>query len=191
MHGDGALTIVGPVTLPLLPFLLQAKETTIILLDPILEVAEGKVQRSKNIFLKRVANIRPAEKYMAENLVWSRRGCVLAALGASMCDRTVVEEAVKQNRPRSFSGLFKNIPPNVNITVLASDPALGAICLLEHVPRDVERLNARVLPALVTAFAIMNGYDDRSKLVKAAKATAIASLPTAAALATMATQPAM
>ncbi|KAG0694005.1 Alpha/Beta hydrolase protein [Suillus ampliporus] len=135
----------GSVTLSLLPFLPKTKETTVILLDPALEITEERIKMSTNKHLKEVANVRAAEEHMAENHAWSRRDCVLRALGISMCDRTVIEGIFGHNKPWSFSGLLKNIPPNVKITVLASDPECGAICRLEHVPRDVERLDARVL----------------------------------------------
>lgn len=36
----------------------------------------------------------------------------------------------------------------MKITVLASDPEAGAVCDLEHIPCDVERLNVRVLPGI-------------------------------------------
>ncbi|KAG2133718.1 hypothetical protein DEU56DRAFT_810359 [Suillus clintonianus] len=61
-----------------------------------------------------------------------------------MCDCTVVQRIIKHNRTWSFSGLFKNIPPHVEIAVLASDPELGGACHLEHVPWDVARLIAKV-----------------------------------------------
>ncbi|KAG1753773.1 Alpha/Beta hydrolase protein [Suillus paluster] len=141
-------SLAGPVTLSLLPFLPKTKETTVILLDPVLEIAEERIEMHTNRFLKEIANVRTADEHMAENHAWSRRDCVLRALGVSMCDRTVVEGIYGHNRPWSFSGLLKNIPPNVKITVLASDPTLNARCYLEHIPRDVERLNARVLTGI-------------------------------------------
>jgi hypothetical protein len=52
----------------------------------------------------------------------------------------------QQNTPWSFSGLIKNIPPNVKITTLVSDPKFDDI--LEHVPSDMERLNTRVLTGI-------------------------------------------
>ncbi|KAG1753770.1 uncharacterized protein EDB91DRAFT_1077475 [Suillus paluster] len=137
----------GPVALSLLPFLPKTKETTIILVDPVLEVAEEKLKVNRNWFLTEMANVRTTEEHMTENPAWSRRDSVLRALGVSMCDPTVVE-VFRQNSPWSFSGLFKNIPPNINITVLVSDPKFSDRCYLEHVPRDVERLNARVLTGI-------------------------------------------
>ncbi|KAG0693395.1 Alpha/Beta hydrolase protein [Suillus ampliporus] len=134
----------GTVALSLLPFLPKTKETTVILVDPALEPTEEITEMVKNMLLNEVANVRTADEHMAENNTWSRRDCVLRALGISMCDRTVVEEMFRQNT-WSFSRLFKDIPPNVTINVLASDPERGAICYLEHIPRDVERLNVRVL----------------------------------------------
>ncbi|KAG1729269.1 Alpha/Beta hydrolase protein [Suillus lakei] len=134
----------GAVTLSLLPFLPKTKETTIILLDPAVELTEETAGKSENWFLKEIANVRTADEHMAENPAWSRGDSVLRALGVSMCDRTVVKGIFEHNRSWSFSSLFKNIPPHVKITVLASDPKLGAICHLEHIPCNVARLNAKV-----------------------------------------------
>ncbi|KAG1753772.1 Alpha/Beta hydrolase protein [Suillus paluster] len=134
----------GPVALSLLPFLPKTKETTVILLDPSLELTEEMVKVNKNRFLKEMMNVKTAEEHMAENPAWSRRDCVLRVLGVTMCDPTTVD-VFRLNSPWSFGGLFNNIPSNVNITVLAADPELRATCLLEHVPHDVERLNIRVL----------------------------------------------
>ncbi|KAG0700630.1 hypothetical protein DFH29DRAFT_931119 [Suillus ampliporus] len=138
----------GTVALALMPFLPKTKETTIILLDPGLEITAEQAEMISDIFTKEVAHVRTADEYMAENNAWSRRDCVLRVLGLSMCNPTDVEATVRDNIPCSSSGLFKNIPPNVTITVLASDPKCGAACRLEHIPRDVERLNVRVLTSI-------------------------------------------
>ncbi|KAG2056001.1 alpha/beta-hydrolase [Suillus hirtellus] len=135
----------GAVTLSLLPLLSNTKETTVILLDPALELTKEIADKYENWFLKEIANLRTADDHMAENPAWSRGDSMLRALGISMCDDTVVKRIFEHNRPWSFRGLFKNISPQVNITVLASDPAFGAICHLEHVPCDVARLHAKVL----------------------------------------------
>ncbi|KAG1850499.1 Alpha/Beta hydrolase protein [Suillus tomentosus] len=138
----------GAVAVSLLPFLPKMKETTVILLDPGLEFTEEQNKMNLNLFLKETANIKPVDVHMAKNPAWSRRDCVLRTLGFSMCDRTAVE-IFRQNSPWSFKSLLKNIPPHVKITVLVSDPKFGVgICDLEHIPRDVERLNARALTGI-------------------------------------------
>ncbi|KAG1809666.1 Alpha/Beta hydrolase protein [Suillus subaureus] len=136
----------GTVALSLLQFLPKTKEVTVILLDPPLEM-EGTIEMDKIWFLNAVTNVKTTEE-LVNDLGWSRRDCVLHALGVSMCDRTTIEGVFSHNRPWSFSGLFKNIPPHVKITVLVSDPKAGAVCHLEHIPCDVERLNVRYLPGI-------------------------------------------
>ncbi|KAG1836407.1 Alpha/Beta hydrolase protein [Suillus subalutaceus] len=136
----------GTVALSLLPFLPKTKQVTVILLDPPLE-REETVEMDKSWVLDAITNVKTAEE-LVDEFGWSRRDCVIAALGVSMCDRTTVEEIFSHNRPWSFSGLFKNIPPHVKVTVLAGDPEAGAICLPEHVPCNIERLNVRVLPGI-------------------------------------------
>ncbi|KAG1729268.1 Alpha/Beta hydrolase protein [Suillus lakei] len=135
----------GPVTLSLLPFLPKTKETTVILLDPALELTEEKIKINTQLVVNEIANIRTPEEHMAENPAWSRRDCISRVLGITMCDRAAIE-MFRQNTPWSFSGLIKNIPPNVKITVLVSDPQYNDI--LEDLPRDVEKLNARVLTGI-------------------------------------------
>ncbi|KAG2040494.1 Alpha/Beta hydrolase protein [Suillus americanus] len=136
----------GTVALSLLQFLPKAKEVTVILLDPPLE-REATAEMDKSAFLNAFANVKTTEE-LVEEFGWSRRDCMLAALGVSMCDRTTIDGIFSHNRPWSFSGLFKNIPPHVKVTVLVADPKAGAICLSEHIPCDIERLNVRVLPGI-------------------------------------------
>jgi pimeloyl-ACP methyl ester carboxylesterase len=79
----------GPVVLSLLHFLPKPKETTVILLDPPLEI-ERETEMHKSWFLNEVANARTTQE-LADDFGWSRRNCVLHALGVSMCDRTTIE----------------------------------------------------------------------------------------------------
>ena len=51
----------------------------------------------------------------------------------------------QHNTPWSFSGLFKNVPSNVKITVLLGDPKISHVCSLENIPRGMKSLDARVL----------------------------------------------
>lgn len=134
----------GAVILSLLPILPSTNETAIILLDPALEISKESVDKYENLFLKEIENARTADDHMADNPAWSRGDSASRALGVSMCDHTVIKGIFKHNRPWSFSGPLKNIPAHVKITVLASDPALGAVCHLEHIPCDVARLHAKV-----------------------------------------------
>ncbi|KAG1729267.1 hypothetical protein EDB19DRAFT_1744073 [Suillus lakei] len=137
----------GAVTLSLLPFLPKTKETTVILLDPILELTKENVKFKTKVILNETTKVRTAEEHMVDNPAWSRRDCILRALGVFMCDPAVVE-MFRQNTPWSFSGLLKSIPTNVKITVLVSDPKLSDNCYLDHIPCDVERLNTRVLTGI-------------------------------------------
>ncbi|KAG1820501.1 uncharacterized protein BJ212DRAFT_1266865 [Suillus subaureus] len=141
-HSFGCL-----ITLSLLPFLPKTKETTVILVDPPLDRTEVQVKKSQNVFLEWTTNVRTAEEYMADNPTWPRRDCMLRTLGVAIVDPNTIE-VLRRNKSWSFSGLLKNIPPHIKITVLASDPKLGANCLLEHIPRGIERLDAKVLTGI-------------------------------------------
>ncbi|OJA12928.1 hypothetical protein AZE42_09299 [Rhizopogon vesiculosus] len=83
---------------------------------------------------------------MAENPTWSRSSCVQRMMGLSVCDPTTIKSLFQRHKPWSFGHLFKNVTPNVKISVLLADPEFKAICHLEHIPRDVKRLDARVIP---------------------------------------------
>ncbi|KAG1775577.1 Alpha/Beta hydrolase protein [Suillus placidus] len=102
----------GPVTLALLPFLPKTHDTTVILLDPALELTDEKIKMNTQLVINEMARIRTPEEHMAENPAWSRRDCISRVLGMAMCDRAAIE-MFRQNTPWSFSGLIKNIPPNV------------------------------------------------------------------------------
>lgn len=142
-HSFGCL-----VTLSLLPFLPKTKETTIILVDPAIEITEVQFNSYQNVFLRWTANhVNTTEEHMVENPVWSRRDCVLRTLGIAMVDPDTVE-VFKRNKSWSSSGLLKNIPPHIKVTILASDPKLDANCILEHIPRDAERLDVKVFTGI-------------------------------------------
>lgn len=86
-HSFGCL-----VTLSLLPFLPKTKETTIILVDPAIEITEVQFNSYQHVFLRRTADhVNTTEEHMAENPVWSRRDCVLRTLGIAMVDPDTVE----------------------------------------------------------------------------------------------------
>ncbi|KAG2156890.1 Alpha/Beta hydrolase protein [Suillus bovinus] len=135
----------GPVTLALLPFLPKTHNTKVILLDPALEMTEEKIKINTQLLLNEMARIRTPEEHMAENPAWSRRDSELRVLGMTMYDRAGVEMFL-QNTPWSFSGLIKDIPPNVKITLLVSDPKFNNI--LDHIPRGMEGLNIKVLTGI-------------------------------------------
>jgi pimeloyl-ACP methyl ester carboxylesterase len=81
----------GPVALSLLPFLPKTQNTTVILLDPALELTEEKIKMNTQLVIDELARIRTPEEHMAENPTWSRRDCILRVLGMTMCDRAAIE----------------------------------------------------------------------------------------------------
>jgi len=161
-HSLGAV-----VALALLP-LFKTKDTTVILVDPSLEVSDEKIQIHEALFVQEVTSTKTVEQCMAENPAWSRRDCMLRMIGLSMCDSGVIKDVVRvivqslklqelltsfvygaqHNKPWSFSGLFTNIPANVKITVLVADPKFGGVCRLEDLPRSVKSLNVRALTGI-------------------------------------------
>jgi len=157
----------GVVTLTLLPFI-KTKDTTVILVDPSLEVSDEKIQILEAFFVREVTSTKTVEQCMAENPAWSRRDCMLRMMGLSMCDsgdikdilRVIVQllklqelltsfaHGAQNNKPWSFSGLLTNIPANVKITVLVADPKFSGLCRLEDLPDNVKSLNVRALKGI-------------------------------------------
>jgi pimeloyl-ACP methyl ester carboxylesterase len=87
----------GLVTLCLFPFLPKTKETTVILVDPPLELTAEQFQQGKNRFLKEIEDAKTADEHMSEHPAWSRGDSMLRALGVYMCDRTVVKGIFEVN----------------------------------------------------------------------------------------------
>jgi pimeloyl-ACP methyl ester carboxylesterase len=79
----------GTVALALLPFLPKENETTVILVDPPIEMTDEKLKMNKGVALNEVTNVKTADEFMAENPAWSRTDCVLRTLAVSICDHTV------------------------------------------------------------------------------------------------------
>jgi len=87
----------GTVALALLPFLPKTKETTIILLDPILEVSNERKEIYTNKFHQIVGSPKTADDHQAEHPTWSRRDCVVMSQGALMSYEDVVVDVSKVN----------------------------------------------------------------------------------------------
>jgi pimeloyl-ACP methyl ester carboxylesterase len=87
----------GVVALSLLPFLPKGKEATVILVDPALEIPDGQLAITKDLFLKEVTSPRTPDEHMTLNPAWSRSDCTLRTLGLSMCDRIVIERVFEVN----------------------------------------------------------------------------------------------
>ena len=85
------------VTLSLLPFLPKTKETTVVLLDPPLEVPTEHFDMLKDMFLKEAANTKSVDEWMAENPSWSRRDCVLRIQGLSVCGSAAIKGILQVN----------------------------------------------------------------------------------------------
>ena len=87
----------GVVALSLLPFLPSKKETTVILIDPALEIQDEQLEINETLFLKEVVNLRTPDEHMAENPAWSRNDCELRTLGLSMCNHITIKPLFEVN----------------------------------------------------------------------------------------------
>ncbi|KAH7888116.1 Alpha/Beta hydrolase protein [Phlebopus sp. FC_14] len=128
-HSLGAITAVA-----LLPFLPPTKRTSVILLDPPLELSNDILTMIEDISLKAIHNDNLIETLEAENPLWTRQDIIGRAFAAKMCTSEVVQEICKQNDPWSFSSLLETIPGHVFVTILAADPKLSPSCPVESIP---------------------------------------------------------
>ena len=80
----------GTVTVTLFPLLPRAKETIVILLDPVLEVPADKLESDEKEILYGMERPKTADDLMTANPSWSRRDCVVAAQGIPACTSAVV-----------------------------------------------------------------------------------------------------
>ncbi|KAH7887996.1 Alpha/Beta hydrolase protein [Phlebopus sp. FC_14] len=124
----------GLVSLALLPLLPPTKPTSVILVDPPLELSQELVVQKREYFLQATRNAEHLEALMADNPLWPRRDAVGRSFGLQMCTTDMVEDVFKKNDPWSFSSLLQSIPRHVFLTVLVSDPALSDVCPVDCIP---------------------------------------------------------
>ncbi|KAF9235947.1 Alpha/Beta hydrolase protein [Melanogaster broomeanus] len=133
----------GLAALYLLPYMSRVKPTSVILIDPGVQVLGKMWTKTKALLTSELAEQKNAESYMAENPRWSERDAFLRALAIRMCQDTLSEGISKGNETWSFSHLFDAIPSHVQVTVLVCDPSLKGVCRPEHIPAHPQ---VRIVP---------------------------------------------
>ncbi|KAG1892758.1 Alpha/Beta hydrolase protein [Suillus subluteus] len=129
-HSMGAL-----VVLSLLKYLPKTKPTSVVLIDPSLEVtAEQMVDR--RVKYSEDARTNPtAEDYMALNPLWTREDAIWRVLGTHTIGRsTNSHDHIDGNVPWSFSHLIADKPAAAALTILVADPSkLGCVAKFKDI----------------------------------------------------------
>ncbi|KAF9218486.1 alpha/beta-hydrolase [Gyrodon lividus] len=153
----------GVVALYLLPYMSLVKPTSIILVDPGVQVLGEMRAKTKKLLINEMAKKRNAKSYMVENPRWSERDAFLMSLGVPMCQDLLVEGLEKDNETWSFSHLFETIPSHVEVTILLGDPDFKGICCAEHIPPHPR---VRIIPLKAVSHYVQ--YEKPETIVSAA-----------------------
>ncbi|KAH7929183.1 alpha beta-hydrolase [Leucogyrophana mollusca] len=123
----------GLVALSLLPIIgASNKRTRVILVDPPLEQGPALVAHYRKLFVDYVTDVRPMEALLKESPPWTREDAAWHVLSHELCDPQAVDAIFEKNTPWSFGHMLADVPPNVELTVMAADPSLGASFRVEE-----------------------------------------------------------
>ncbi|KAG1892756.1 Alpha/Beta hydrolase protein [Suillus subluteus] len=117
-HSMGAL-----VVLSLLKYLPKTKPTSVVLIDPSLELTAEQMMVAKVRFSNDVRTNPTAEDYMALNPLWTREDAILRVLGTHIGRSTNSDDHIDGNAPWSFSHLIADKPAAAALTILVADPS--------------------------------------------------------------------
>ncbi|KAG2043131.1 Alpha/Beta hydrolase protein [Suillus americanus] len=117
-HSMGAL-----VVLSLLKYLPKTKPTSVVLIDPSMELTAEQMMDAKIRFSNDVRTNPTAEDYMALNPLWTRGDAIWRVLGTHIGRSTNSDDHIDGNVPWSFSHLIADKPAAAALTILVADPS--------------------------------------------------------------------
>ncbi|KAG1755985.1 Alpha/Beta hydrolase protein [Suillus lakei] len=124
-HSMGAL-----VVLSLLKHLPKTKPTSVVLIDPSLELTAEQMVDGRVRFSSDVRNHPTTEDYLASNPLWKREDAMWRVLGTQIGRVTNSDDHIDGNVPWSFSHLITDKPDAAALTILVADP-----CKLDSVAK--------------------------------------------------------
>jgi len=124
-HSMGAL-----VVLTLLKHLPKTKPTSVVLIDPSLEITAEQMVDGRVRFSSDIRTNPTAEDYTALNHLWTREDGIWRVLGTQIGRPTNPDDHIDGNVPWSFSHLIADKPSAAALTILVADPSK-----LEHVTK--------------------------------------------------------
>ncbi|KAG1820468.1 Alpha/Beta hydrolase protein [Suillus subaureus] len=117
-HSMGAL-----VVLSLLKYLPKTKPTSVVLVDPSLELSAEQMVDAKVRFSDDVRTNPTAEDYMSLNPLWTREDAIWRVLGTHIGRPTNSDDHIDGNVPWSFSRLIADRPAAAALTILVAQPS--------------------------------------------------------------------
>ncbi|KAG1815301.1 Alpha/Beta hydrolase protein [Suillus variegatus] len=129
-HSMGAL-----VVLSLLKYLPKAKHTSVVLIDPSLEIAAERMVDWKVKLSDHSRTNLTAEDYMVLNPLWTREDAIWRVLGTQIGRSTNSDDHIDGNVPWSFSHLIADKPAAAALTVLIEDLRFNGALKLETVAK--------------------------------------------------------
>ncbi|KAG2370085.1 hypothetical protein BDR07DRAFT_1266333 [Suillus spraguei] len=139
-HSMGAL-----VVLSLFKYLPKTKPTSIVLIDPTLELTAEQAVDGRARFSSDVRANHTAEDYMALNPLWTREDAIWRVLGTHIGRSTNPDDHIDGNMPWSFSHLIADKPAAAALTVLIQDLRFNGALKLESVAKFKD-IRAVVVP---------------------------------------------
>lgn len=117
-HSVGAL-----VVLSLLKYLPKTKPTSVVLIDPSLEITAEQMVNARVRFSTDVRTNPTAEDYIALNPLWTREDAIWRVLGTQIGRSTNSDDHIDGNVPWSFSHLITDKPAAAALTILVGEPS--------------------------------------------------------------------
>ncbi|KAG2158936.1 Alpha/Beta hydrolase protein [Suillus bovinus] len=139
-HSLGAL-----VVLSLLKYLPESKPTSVVLIDPSLEITAEQMVDCRARLSNDTRTNRAAEDYMTLNPLWTREDAIWRVLGIQIGRSTNSDDHIDGNVPWTFSHLFANKPSAAVLTVLIEDTRFNGALKLQTVAK-IKDIRAVIVP---------------------------------------------
>ncbi|KIK44457.1 hypothetical protein CY34DRAFT_802655 [Suillus luteus UH-Slu-Lm8-n1] len=123
------------VVLSLLKYLPKTKPTSVVLIDPAVEITAEQMVGWRARLSNDIKTNPTAEDYMALNPLWTREDAIWRVLGTRIGRPTNSDDHIDGNVPWSFSHLFADKPAAATLTVLIKDLRFNSALQLEIVAK--------------------------------------------------------
>ncbi|KAG2339856.1 alpha/beta-hydrolase [Suillus weaverae] len=133
------------VVLSLLKYLPKTKPTSVVLIDPSVEITAEQMVDFRAKLSNNIRSNPTAEDYMALNPLWTREDAIWRVLGTQIGRPTNSDDHIDGNVPWSFSHLFADKPAAAALTVLIEDMRFNGALKLEIVSK-LKDIRAVVVP---------------------------------------------
>ncbi|KAG1780282.1 Alpha/Beta hydrolase protein [Suillus placidus] len=133
------------VVLSLLKYLPKTKPTSVVLIDPSVEITAEQMVDFRAKLSNNIRSNPTAEDYMALNPLWTREDAIWRVLGTQIGRPTNSDDHIDGNVPWSFSHLFADKPAAAALTVLIEDLRFNGALKLE-IASKLKDIRAVIVP---------------------------------------------